>query len=90
MDLRSGSGSITATSTPLEKPDVVLTMTVENMRTLFQGAVSPFNAYMQELLTVEGDLKMAMNLEVIIERIKRRRMPSEQRNQEDKSGVFIV
>jgi putative sterol carrier protein len=90
MDLRSGSGRITAVDAPVEKPDVVLTMTVENMKTIFQGGISAFNAYMQELLTVDGDLKMAMNLEVIIERMKRRRMLSDAKNTGDKSGVFIV
>ncbi|KXJ13355.1 stomatin-like protein 1 [Exaiptasia diaphana] len=83
MDLTSGSGSIYKGSSPSVQPNVVLTMDEGNMQRIFRGELTPFNAYMQELLKVEGDLKMAMNLDVIIEKIKKRRT-------HEQSGVFVV
>lgn len=83
MDLTSGSGSVYKGSSPSVQPNVVLTMAEENMQRIFRGELTPFNAYMQELLKVEGDLKMAMNLDVIIEKIKKRRT-------HEQSGVFVV
>ena len=85
LDLTSGSGSITKSSSAVGQPNVVLTMTEDNMQKIFRGEITPFNAYMQELLKVEGDLRMAMNLDVIVEKIKRRR--SHDMNQQ---GVFVV
>ena len=85
MDLTSGSGSISRCSTPVKQPDVVLTMSEANMQRIFRGELTPFNAYMQELLKVEGDLKMAMNLDTIVEKIKKRRA-----HEQNQSGVFVV
>ncbi|KAK3716245.1 hypothetical protein QZH41_018044 [Actinostola sp. cb2023] len=91
MDLRSGSGSIIKSSIPVDQPNVVLTMTVENMKKIFRGELTPFNAYMQELLKVEGDLKMAMNLDIIVDKIKKRRVVGqESQSNGNQAGVFIV
>lgn len=85
MDLTSGSGNITKCSIPVKQPDVVLTMSEDNMQNIFRGEITPFNAYMQELLKVEGDLRMAMNLDIIVEKIKRRRT-----HELNQPGVFVV
>ena len=88
LDLRSGHGGI-YTDKPLDKPDVVLTMSVEDMQKIFYGQTTAFDAYMQGTLKVDGDLKMAMNLEQIVKMLKEKPViPDKQVSQ--RPGVYIV
>ena len=88
LDLRSGNGRI-YTDKPTDKPDVVLTMSVDDMQKIFYGLSSAFDAYMQGDLKVEGDLKMAMSLEAIVKMLKAKPViPDKQVTQ--RPGEYIV
>ena len=88
VDLRSGHGRI-YTEKPLDKPDVILTMSVEDMQNIFYGQTTAFDAYMQGTLKVDGDLKMAMSLEQIVKILKGKPViPDKQVSQ--RPGVYIV
>ncbi|XP_068707010.1 stomatin-like protein 1 [Montipora foliosa] len=88
LDLRSGNGRI-YTDKPTDKPDVVLTMSVDDMQKIFYGLSSAFDAYMQGDLKVEGDLKMAMSLEAIVKILKAKPViPDKQVSQ--RPGEYIV
>ena len=69
LDLRSGHGKI-YTEKPVDNPDVVLTMSVDDMQQIVYGQTTAFDAYMQGTLKVDGDLRMAMSLEAIVKMLK--------------------
>lgn len=88
LDLRSGHGRIYAEKQG-DNPDVVLTMSVENMQQIFYGQTTAFDAYMQGALTVDGDLRMAMSLEAIVKKLRQKPLvPDRQVSQ--RPGVYIV
>ncbi|CAH3149286.1 unnamed protein product [Porites lobata] len=88
LDLRSGHGRIYAEKQG-DNPDVVLTMSVENMQQIFYGQTTAFDAYMQGALTVDGDLRMAMSLEAIVKKLREKPLvPDRQVSQ--RPGVYIV
>lgn len=88
LDLRSGHGTIYAEK-PLDNPDVVLTMSVENMQQIFYGQTTAFDAYMQGTLKVDGDLKMAMSLEAIVKMLKEKPVVPD-KHVSQRPGVYIV
>ena len=88
LDLRSGHGRIYAEK-PLNDPDVVLTMSVENMQQIFYGQATAFDAYMQGTLKVDGDLRMAMSLEAIVKMLKERPVVPD-KHVSQRPGVYIV
>lgn len=88
LDLRSGHGRI-YTDRPLDKPDVVLTMNVDDMQKIFYGQCAAFDAYMQGALKVDGDLKMAMSLEAIVKMLREKPV-SPEKPVLQKPGVHVV
>ena len=88
LDLRSGHGRI-YTDRPIDKPDVVLTMSVDDMQKIFYGQCAAFDAYMQGALKVDGDLKMAMSLEAIVKMLKEKPVSPEKQVLQ-KPGVYVV
>ncbi len=50
--------------------DVTVTLTVDDMNSLFTGEMSAFNAYMGGRLQVDGDLKAAMGLQEFVNKIQ--------------------
>ncbi|KAL9962945.1 hypothetical protein ACROYT_G032103 [Oculina patagonica] len=88
LDLKSGHGQI-YTEKPVDNPDVVLTMSVDDMQQIFYGQTAAFDAYMQGTLKVDGDLRMAMSLEAIVKMLKGKPViPEKQVSQGP--GVYIV
>ena len=88
LDLRSGHGRIHSEK-PLDDPDVMLTMSVEDMQQIFYGQTTAFDAYMQGTLKVDGDLRMAMSLEAIVKMLKEKPVvPDKPVSQ--RPGVYIV
>ena len=74
LDLKNGCGRA-GKGPPLGcTPDAVISLTSEDMRALFSGEMTAFDAYMQGRVTVEGDVRMAMNLQSVVERMKQPRM----------------
>ena len=51
-------------------PDAVISLSSEDMQALFSGEMTAFNAYMQGKVTVEGDVRVAMKLQTVFERMK--------------------
>ncbi|EDO32231.1 predicted protein [Nematostella vectensis] len=90
MDLSTVPGSIRATDKLVESPDVTFSMSVDEMVNIFYGQVTPFNSYMQGGLKVDGDLKMAMNLETIIDKLRQGRRNTPMNAGKDKTGAFVV
>ena len=88
LDLRSGHGKI-YTEKPLDNPDVVLTMSVDDMQPIFYGQTTAFDAFMQGTLKVDGDLRMAMSLEAIVKMLKEKPIVSEKQVSQG-PGVYIV
>lgn len=88
LDLRSGHGKIYSEK-PLHNPDVVLTMSVEEMQRIFYGQTTAFDAYMQGALKVDGDLKMAMSLEEIVKMLKEKPVIQDKQVSQ-RPGVYIV
>jgi len=88
LDLRSGHGRI-YTNRPIDKPDVVLTMNVDDMQKIFYGQCAAFDAYMQGGLKVDGDLKMAMSLEAIVKMLREKPV-SPEKPVLQKPGVHVV
>jgi len=70
MDLKNGLGSVGEGNPPGGKPDVTLSLTQEDLEGLFKGEVNAFNAYMGGRLQIDGDLKDAMALQELIEKVK--------------------
>ena len=88
LDLRSGHGKI-YTDKPVDNPDVVLTMSVDDMQQIFYGQTTAFDAYMQGTLKVDGDLRMAMSLEAIVKMLKEKPVVPEKQVSQG-PGVYIV
>lgn len=88
LDLRSGYGKI-YTENPGDNPNVVLTMGVQDMQQIFYGQTTAFDAYMQGSLKVDGDLRMAMNLEAIVKMLKEKPAVSEKPVLQG-NGVYVV
>lgn len=88
LDLRSGHGKI-YTEKPVDNPDVVLTMSVDDMQQIFYGQTTAFDAYMQGTLKVDGDLRMAMSLEAIVKMLKEKPIVPEKQVSQG-PGVYIV
>lgn len=88
LDLRSGRGKI-CTDKPVDNPDVVLTMSVDEMQQIFYGNTTAFDAYMQGTLKVDGDLTMAMSLEAIVKILKEKPVVPEKPVSQG-PGVYIV
>ena len=64
-----GEGSI-GEGDPVDDADVTLTLTLEDMNSLFNGQMSAFNAYMGGRLQIDGDLRAALGLKDLITRIQ--------------------
>ncbi|XP_046859498.1 stomatin-like protein 1 [Xenia sp. Carnegie-2017] len=54
-------------------PDVVITLSSHDMRALFSGEISAFDAYMHGRVNITGDVRMAMKLQVVVERMNQSR-----------------
>ena len=73
LDLKNGRGRA-GKGPPLGcTPDAVISLSSEDMQALFAGEMTAFNAYMQGRVTVEGDVRMAMKLQSVVERMKQPR-----------------
>ena len=88
VDLKNGSGKI-STDAPAESPDVVLSMSVEEFQRILYGQATAFDAYMQGTLKVDGDLRMAMNLETLVKKIKQGSVTDEKEGSHI-PGVYVV
>ena len=88
LDLRSGHGQI-YTEKPVDNPNVVLTMSADDMLQIFYGQTAAFDAYMQGTLKVDGDLRMAMSLESIVKMLKEKPVIPEKQVAQG-PGVYIV
>ena len=74
LDLKNGCGR-GGKGPPLGcTPDAVISVSSEDMQALFAGDLTAFDGYMQGRVTVEGDVRMAMKLQSVVERIKQPRM----------------
>ena len=89
LDLKNGTGRVTSSESPIQNPDVVLSLSVSDMQRIFYGQATAFNAYIQGALSVEGDLKMAMNLEKLVNEIKGR-ASSGKPTKDTRPGVYVV
>ncbi|XP_041485623.1 stomatin-like protein 1 [Lytechinus variegatus] len=69
LDLARGAGQV-GVGLPPCTPDVTLTMSIEDMRAMFEGELRPAVAYMSGRLELEGDRNIAMTLEKVIGRIR--------------------
>ncbi|XP_784779.2 stomatin-like protein 1 isoform X1 [Strongylocentrotus purpuratus] len=69
LDLARGAGQAGVGPPPCT-PDVTLTMSVDDMRAMFEGELRPAMAYMAGRLELEGDRNIAMTLEKVITRIR--------------------
>lgn len=87
MDLKTGSGRITDAEKPLADPDVIMTMSTADMQKIFYGQLTAFNAYMQGSLKIDGDLKKAMTLESLVNKLKEKPVPSAGQTS---SGICVV
>lgn len=88
LDLRSGHGKI-YTEKPVDNPDVVLTIGVQEMQQIFYGQTTAFDAYMQGSLKVDGDLRMAMSLEAIVKMLKEKPVIPEKPVSQG-HGIYVV
>ena len=86
LDLKTGCGRVTNAENPLSNPDVIMTMSTADMQKIFYGQLTAFNAYMQGSLKIDGDLKKAMTLESLVNRLKERPVPSTGQT----SGICVV
>lgn len=70
VDLKNGSGRA-GKGPPLGcVPDAVISLSSEDMQAMFAGELGAFNAYMQGRVTIEGDVRLAMKLQTVVERMK--------------------
>ncbi|CAB4017773.1 stomatin 1 [Paramuricea clavata] len=93
LDLKNGCGR-GGKGPPLGcMPDAVISLSSEDMHALFAGEMTAFNAYMQGRVTVEGDVRMAMKLESVVERMKQPRMgmrTAHVQNDHGRNDVMII
>ncbi|XP_075996553.1 stomatin-like protein 1 [Genypterus blacodes] len=69
LDLSQGSGA--AGAGPLsQEPDVILTMSDDDLLAMFQGTLKPFSAYTSGRLELKGNMNTAMKLEELIKLLK--------------------
>ena len=74
LDLKNGCGRA-GKGPPIGcTPDAVISFSSEDMQALFAGVMTAFDAYMQGRVTVDGDVRMAMKLQSVVERMKQPRM----------------
>ena len=69
MDLKNGSGSVTA-SKPDQAADVVMSSSSEDLVSMFTGNLSPTMAFMNGKLKIKGNMAAAMQLEKLIGQVK--------------------
>ena len=70
LDLKNGCGRA-GKGPPLGcTPDAVISLSSGDMQALFSGEMTAFNAYMQGKVTIEGDVRVAMKLQTVFERMK--------------------
>lgn len=74
LDLKNGNGRAGKGPPFGCKPDAVISLSSQDMQALFSGEMSAFDAYMQGKVTVEGDVRMAMKLQTVVERMKQPRI----------------
>lgn len=74
LDLKNGCGHAGKGPPSGCTPDAVISLSSEDMQALFTGEMTAFNAYMQGRVTVEGDVRLAMKLQSVVERMKQSRM----------------
>ena len=93
LDLKNGCGR-GGKGPPLGcMPDAVISLSSEDMHALFAGEMTAFNAYMQGRVTVEGDVRVAMKLESVVERMKQPRMATRSahvQNDHGRNDVMII
>ena len=50
--------------------DVTLTLNLADMNAMFQGSLPAFSAYMSGRLSVDGDVRQAMRLSELVDKVK--------------------
>ena len=73
MDLKTGCGQAGKGPPTACPPDAVISLSPEDLEALFSGALTPFNAYMQGKVTIVGDVRLAMKLQSVVDRLKQPR-----------------
>jgi len=71
LDLKNGEGSASVGEPPSGSADVSISLSSSVLSGLLSQQVSAFNAYMEGLLVVSGDLRAAMKLGNLIETINK-------------------
>jgi len=69
MDLKNGSGSVSASSEGQEA-DVMMKCDSEDLVAMFQGKLSPTMAFMSGKLKIVGNMAAAMKLEKLMGQVK--------------------
>ncbi|KAL5010020.1 hypothetical protein ScPMuIL_012325 [Solemya velum] len=69
LDLKNGNGCTGVGKLPFGSPDVDLTMSYQDMQSMFLGSLSPLQAYMSGRLQVSGDLGTAQKLKEVFRKI---------------------
>jgi len=64
VDLKNGNGSVSNTTT--NSPDITITMKKEDFIEVFSGRANPQQAFMQGKLKVNGNMPLAMKLNLIL------------------------
>lgn len=88
LDLKTGRGQAGKGPPTVCPPDTTISLTPEDLQALFSGEVTPFNAYMQGRLTIVGDVRLAMKLQGVIDRIRQPRGPAKTTHARD--DIMIV
>ena len=88
LDLKNGRGSAGKGPPTWCPPDAVVSLSLEDLQVLFSGEITPFNAYMQGRVTIDGDVRLAMKLQHVVDRMKQPRMTTKTAHVRD--DVMIV
>lgn len=70
IDLKIGGGSCGKGRLPTGPPDTTLILNFNTLHQLLSGNIGAFSAYTSGALTLEGDVKTAMRLEELVNRLK--------------------
>ena len=68
--VHAGRGAVGEGPPPTDDLDVTVNVNSVDLQSMLSGDLSPFNAYMSGLIQVSGDLRSAMQLGELVDRIK--------------------
>ena len=72
LDLKNGSGSMKEGTD--ESADVKFTCSAADFPDLFNGKLSPTNAFMQKRLKIQGDMQKALKLESLLKKLNKSKL----------------